>query len=153
MTENRKLNIFEQYYPVVGGAIAGFAYMGLFLVYPTFSLTNRFRDLFVAGITINAIFAGFLAAAEATIISINNSKVIIWMKDSGVYGTTITHFRDAVLVSIACAVLSMLLLLIDFNNPVKYILWGIATWVFGFTYSILTMYRVINIFSKVIKKS
>jgi hypothetical protein len=148
-----KGNKIEQYYPVVCGAIAGFAYLGLFLLYPKFSLTNRFRELFVASITINAISAGFLAAAEATIISINNSKVIVWMKDTGVYETTITHFKDAVVLSLSCAVLSMLLLLIDFNNPVKYIIWGISTWFFGFTYSVLAMYRIINIFSKVLQKS
>ena len=148
-----KVNKYEQYYPVTFGAIASFAYLLVFLLYPSFSLTNRFRDIFIASITINAISAGFLAAAEATVISINNSKVIVWMKDSGVYEKTITYFKDAVVLSIACAVFSMLLLLIDFNNPVKYILWGISTWVFGFAYSMLAMYRVINIFSKVIKKS
>lgn len=146
-------NKLEQYYPVACGAVASFAYLGLFLFCPSFSLANRFRDLFVAAITINAISAGFLAAAQATLISIHDSRVIIWMKESGVYEVTIKHFKDAVVLSMTCAVLSMLLLLIDFNKPMKYILLGIAIWIFNFVYAMLAMYRIVNIFSKVLQKS
>lgn len=148
-----KINKLDQYYPLICGSILAFSYLCIFSLYPRFSLTDRFRELFIAAITINAIAVGFLATAKATLLSIHDSKVIIWMKDSGVYEITIKHFMDAVKLSMLCSVLSMLLLLIDFKNPVKYVLWGIAVWIFLVTYAMLALYRIINIFSKILQKS
>lgn len=147
-----KANIFDKYYPLVGGAIASFAYLWLFAIYPKFALSKGFRDLFIAAITINAISVGFLATAKATLISIYNSSVVKWMKETGTYATTIDYFVDAVTISMWCAFWSMLLLLIDFSDPVKYIVVGIAIWVFLLVSSMLAMYRIICIFSKVLRK-
>lgn len=146
-------NKFDNYYPLACGSIVAFAYLGLFLFCPKFALTKGFRDIFISAITINAIVVGFLATAKAILISIQNSVVVKWMKDTGTYETTIKYFMDAILLSMWCAVWSMFLLLIDFNNPVKYILWWISVWVFVFVYAILSTYRIIRIFSKVLRKN
>ena len=148
MSENK----FDKYYPLAGGAIVSFAYLILFSLYPKFALTKGFRDIFIAAITINAISVGFLATAKATLMSIHDSRVVKWMKETGTYEITITYFVDAVNLSIICAIWSMVLLLIDFSNPVKYIVFGIAVWFFLITSSTLAMYRIIRLFSKVLRK-
>jgi hypothetical protein len=147
------LNKFDNYYPILGGAIAAFIYLGVFEFYPHIALLKGFRDIFISTTTINAISVGFLATAKATLISIHNSKIIRWMKDTKTYEITISYFMDAVNLSILCAMWSLLLLLIDFNNPIKYILLGIAIWVFLVTSAMLAMYRIIRVFSKILLKS
>ena len=144
---------FDNYYPLACGAIISFAYLGLFSFYPKFALAKGFRDIFISSITINAIVIGFLATAKSILISIQNSEVVKWMKETNTYETTIKYFMDAILLAMACAVWSMFLLLIDFSNPVKYILWWIAVWVFVFVYAMLSTYRIIRIFSKVLRKN
>lgn len=142
----------DKYYPVICSAVIAFAYLGLFAAYPKFALQKGFRDIFIATITVNAISVGFLATAKATLLSIHSSKVVRWMKDSGTYETTIIYFMDAVNISIVCAIWSMVVLLIDFNDPVKYILFCIDVWLFLVAYSLMTMYRVIRVFSKILRK-
>jgi len=143
----------DKYYPLVGGALFALAYLGLFFLYPKFAIAKGFRDIFISAITINAISIGFLATAKAILISIQKSRIVKWMKETGTYETTIQYFMDALSLSMMSAILSMLLLLIDFNNPVKYILFGIAVWVFLFIYSLLSMYRIIDLFSKILRKA
>ena len=140
-------NKLDKYYPFIGGAIFAFVYLGLFSICPKFALSKGFRDIFISSITINAISIGFLATAKAILISIHNSKIVKWMKETGTYEVTIKYFMDALSLSMFCAVWSMFLLLIDFNNPIKYIVFCIAEWVFLFISSMLAMYRIICIFS------
>ena len=147
------MNKYDNYYPLIGGAIIALAYIGLFIVYPKFALTKGFRDIFISAITINAISIGFLATAKAILISIHDSKVVKWMKDTGSYDTTIQYFMEALVLSMLCALWSMLLLLIDFTDPIKYIVFCIALWAFLFIWSMLSMYRIISIFSKVLRKA
>jgi hypothetical protein len=146
-------NKYDQYYPLIGGVIIAFVYLVLFSFFPKFTISKGFRDIFIAAITINAISIGFLATAKAILISINQSKIVKWMKETGTYNTIIKYFMDALVLSMLCAVWSMFLLLIDFSNPVKYILFCIATWVFLFTASMLSMYRIVAIFSKILRKT
>lgn len=143
---------FDNYYPIVFGAIVAFIYLWVFSVYPKYALLKGFRDLFTAALTINSISIGFLATAKATLISIHNSRVVRWMKDAGVYDATIKYFIDAVNLSLLCAIWSSLLLLVDFNDPTRFILAGIAIWVFLVTSATLAMYRIICLFSKILLK-
>lgn len=141
----------DNYYPLVIGAIVSLLYLFLFSVYPKYALLHSLRDLFLASITINSIYIAFIATAKATLIAINGSKVIKNLKESGTYQTLIKYFVDAVNISLICAIWSALVLLIDFSNPTKYILFGIAVWIFLSTTSTLYMYRIIRLFSKILK--
>jgi hypothetical protein len=143
----------DKYYPFLGGALFAFAYVGVFLFYPKIALSKGFRDIFIAAITVNAISIGFLATAKAILISIQGSKIVRWMKETGAYDTTIQYFMSALFLSMLCAVWSMFLLLLDFADPIKYIIFFIALWVLLFVWSMLATYRIIAIFSKVLLKS
>jgi hypothetical protein len=148
-----KESTFDKYYPFIGGAIVAIAYIVLFIFHPQIALAKGFRDIFIASITINAIAVGFLATAKSILISIHNSKIVKWMKETGAYEITINYFMTSLTVSILCALWSMVLLLIDFSNPEKYIEFGIAVWVFLFISAMLAMYRIIRIFSKILRKA
>lgn len=140
----------DNYYPIAFGAVAAAAYLVVFSICPKYALLKGFRDLFMAAVTINSISIGFLATAKATMISINNSRIVRWMKETGTYETSIKYFSDAVNLSLCCAVWSSLLLLIDFEDPTRFILAGIAIWVFLCTSATLGMYRIIQLFSKIL---
>lgn len=148
-----KENSFEKYYPLVGGALCAFVYLGIFNLYPKFALAKGFRDIFIAAITINAISIGFLATAKAILISIHSSDIVKWMKETGAYDTTIKYFMSPLILSMLCAIWSMFLLLIDFGNPIKYIVLCIALWIWILMSSMLAMYRIIHIFSKILYKA
>jgi hypothetical protein len=94
-----------------------------------------------------------LVTAKSMLISISNSRVVKWLKETGTYITTIQYFSDAVNWSIFSAVLSSLLLLLDFQNPLKYILAGIVIWVFSMTSALLAMYRVIRLLTKILLRA
>lgn len=143
----------DRYYPIAGAALVAAAYLVLFCFFPKFAVSKGFRDLFIAAVTINSISIGFLVTAKATLISINNSKIVRWLKETGSYSTTIEYFVNAVHWSMSCAVFSSVLLLIDFENPVKYISAGIAIWIFLITAAMLSMYRVIRLLTKILLKA
>ncbi|MFA6412383.1 MAG: hypothetical protein WCW53_06760 [Syntrophales bacterium] len=143
----------DKYYPVVGGAVIALLYLLLFHLCPKLALNKGFRDILIAAITVNAIAVGFLATAKATLMSIYNSRVIKWMKSTNTYVKTIIYFGDAVNASIFCGIYSMILLLIDFSNPIKHILFLLAVWVFLMAIALLAMHRIIRIFSKILRKA
>jgi hypothetical protein len=143
----------DKYYPIIVGAIPAFAYLVLFAFFPKVGLLKGFRDLFVSSVTINCLSVGFLATAKATLISIHNSRIVKWLKDAGAFESTVNYFMDATHLSVVSAIWSSLLLLIDFNDPVKYISAGIAIWIYLATAAMLSMYRIIRLFTKILLKA
>ncbi len=143
----------DKFYPIVVGAIPAFAYLGLFVFFPKMGLLKGFRDLFLAAVTINCLSVGFLATAKATLISIHDSRIVKWMKEAGSYESTVNYFMDATHLSVASAMWSSLLLLVDFNDPLRYILAGIAIWLYLTSAAMLSMYRIVRLFAKILLKA
>lgn len=143
----------DKYYPICFGAIASFLYLALFSKYPKYALPANIRDLIMAATTISAIAVGFLATAEAIIVSISRSDILQWMKDGGHYETTIDYFVDAIHFCMTTAILSGLMLLIDYKDPVKIVLWVVAAWVFIAVSGLFATYRVISLFSTILKNN
>lgn len=143
----------SKHYPIIIGALAAFGYLLLFEHYPKYALTKGLRDLITASITISAIGIGFLATAKATIMSLASSKIVKWLKEAGAYTSIIICFMDAVEFCIASTLISGLLLLIDFQDPPKYFLCGVAIWVFATTSALVATYRIIRLFSKILQKA
>jgi len=143
---------FDKYYPIAIGALAGILHLLLFSRYPKYALPVNIRDLITAATTIASIAVGFLATAKAILVSMNNSEIIQWMKDGGLYDTTIDYFVEAIYFCMSTAVLSGLLLLIDFKDPIKIALSAVTVWVFLSVTSLLATHRVIRLFSTLLKK-
>lgn len=148
-----KTGILDKYYPIAGATIVATAYLIIFQYCPKFATSRGFRDLFVAAVTINAISVGFLVTAKSTLISISNSRVVKWLKETDSYTTTIHYFSDAVHWSFSSAIFSSILLLIDFQDPLRYTLACIAIWLFLITSALLSMYRVINLLTKILLRA
>jgi len=76
-----------------------------------------------------------------------------WLKNGGLYEVTIDYFMDAIHLSMWTAILSGLMLLIDFKDPVKIALAAVAIWIFLGASAIFATLRVIRLFSKILKNN
>lgn len=143
----------DKYYPVVIGGLISLLYLYLFKRFPKYALPANLRDLITAATTIASIAVGFLATAKAVLVSISNSDVIQWMKDGGHYDTIIDYFVTAIHYCLLTALWSGMLLLIDFKDPTKIVLAAVAIWVFLSVAALFSTYRVISLFSTILKKN
>lgn len=146
-------NYLSKISPILIGAIAAFGYLLLFKYHPKYAMPKGLRDLITASITISAIGVGFLATAKATMMSLASSKIMKWLKETGAYTSIIISFMDAIELCIASTIVSGILLLIDFQDPAKCLLAGVAIWLFFTTAALVATYRIIRLFSKILQKA
>lgn len=143
----------DKLYPHVVAVFLGLGYF-FFMAFSTkFVLHPNLKELFTASATISSIAVGFLATAKATLLSINRSRVVKWMKDGGVYITMIDYCMTAVHYCMVTAVFSALLLLMDFKKADVISITLVSAWVFLAVGSLLTGYRIIRLYSYVLRKN
>lgn len=144
---------FDKAYPHIVAVLAGLGYFLFLLQFKEYVVHPNMKDLLTASATISSIAVGFLATSKATLLSINSSRVVKWMKDGGVYNTMIDYFMTAVHYCMATAVYSALLLLVNFTKSSQMNLILITVWVFLSVGSLLTGYRIIRLYSDVLRKN
>lgn len=143
----------DEVYPhVLALAFAG-AYLYLNYKYPLYTLPKNLKDLLTASATINSIVVGFLATAKATLLSISGGRAIKWMKTGGQYQTLISYFMTAVHYSIVTAVVSALMLLFNFDKLPPFAAYFVCFWVFLSVGSLFSGYRIIRLYSTILRKS
>jgi hypothetical protein len=144
---------FDKLYPHIVATLVGVGYF-VFMSFSTkFVLHPNLKELFTASATISSIAVGFLATAKATLLSINRSRVVKWMKDGGVYVTMIDYCMTAVHYCLFTTVFSALLLLMDFKKVDTISITLVSVWVFFAVGSLLTGYRIIRLYSYVLRKN
>lgn len=142
-----KLSILaEKWWPILAGIIATVLY-GVYArtQMPPKSVVN----LLSAVVSVAGIAVGFLAAAGAIIISIDSSKVIQDLKETGYYRLFIKYLNAAAGWSFALATVSAIGLLRDFETT--HWPWQlIAVWVFVLSTSTACYFRVMRSFAKIL---
>lgn len=140
-------------YPHVIAVIAAVGYLYLNYKYPQHTLPKNLKDLLTASATINSIVVGFLATAKATLLSISGGRAIKFMKSGGKYNVLIEYFMTAVHYSILTAVTSALMLLFNFEKLPPYAAYFICFWVFLSVGSLFSGYRIIRLYSTILRNN
>ena len=144
----RTNRFIEHWHPIL---IAAFATCLLsFADYKSLISINEIA-LFEGMLGFQGILVGFLATAKSIIFSIESREVIKQMKKTVVYNKLINYFMDAINAAFISACLSIICLVVDFNAVKTWHVFLLAFWVFFSCLSLLSSYRVISMFSKVLK--
>lgn len=147
----RKLKrFFESYLPALLGAIAVILYYVLPL---SQSIGQGFGKLLESSITISSIAVGFLAASKSILISLDDKPVVQNLKKVGHYGRLIGFFITAIYACFFLTLFSSGLLLIEFKQLNWWKEVAIAMWIFMAVLSTVSCLRIINLFSKILRKS
>lgn len=140
-------------YPHLIAVLAAGVYLYLNYRYPQYTLPKNLKDLLTASATINSIVVGFLATAKATLLSISGGRAIKFMKSGGQYNALIAYFMTAVHYSIVTAVVSALMLLFNFDNLPPFAAYFVCFWVFLSVGSLFSGYRIIRLYSTILKNN
>lgn len=147
----RKLKkFFEGYFPVLLGVIA----VAFYYVIPFGqSICHGFGKLLESSITISSIAVGFLAAAKSILISLDDKLVVQNLKKVGHYERLISFFIKAIYACFFLTLFSSGLLLFEFKQLNWWKEVAIGTWLFMAILSAASCLRIINLFSKILRKS
>ncbi|MGE3548981.1 MAG: hypothetical protein AB7I29_03670 [Geobacter sp.] len=144
---------FDKAYPHLVAITAALGYFLFLNQFKEYVVHPNMKELLTASATISSIAVGFLATSKATLLSINNSRVVKWMKDGKVYNTLIDYFMSAVHYCMGAAVYSAMLLLVNFTKSSQTNLVLVTGWVFLSVGSLLASYRVIRLYSYILRKN
>ncbi|MCY4613477.1 MAG: hypothetical protein OXB94_07650 [Nitrospira sp.] len=118
-------------------------------------VTSTAKALFPVVTSISAIAVGFLLAAQSIILSIDERNVIKSLKQGGVYGHLVGYVVKAVNWSFVTTILTgigMVLSLHENANGWMFSVIFTGMWVFITTTAVICCYRVIRIFSKILRQ-
>jgi len=152
-------NWLERTYPYIISVIV--ASTGIyFLASDARNLPDALNELVSALISVSSITIGFLATAKTIVISIDNDTTIKQLKDVGHYDTIRQYIVEAINVSFALLVLSMLALILNIKpkpdkdgkivlDGARYVFFWL--WVFSMVGTGLACYRVLALLSAILK--
>jgi hypothetical protein len=148
--------IFERWHPLFIGAIIAIFHLFFLSRYTLpFPKSGETKDLLSAIISLSGITIGFLATAQSIILSLGNNRVIKFLKggDGKKYNLLINYLMDAIVWSFFLAVLSSIGILFNpkiqecWNSPI------FSLWILVLITATLSYYRVIRIFSKLLRSN
>lgn len=125
------------------------AYPYILALVPDVVLTNANtpfpsgEGILSAGITVGAIFTGFLATNKAIILTLN-SPVMIAIRKSDYFLQLISYLREALWISLLFSILSVIGFFVKTGNGIFALLW-----IFLGSATVLTFFRVTQILFKI----
>jgi len=139
--------LIEKWITYILASVCAAAYLHFF-AQSEFSKT--INSLFTAIISISAVSIGFIATTKSILFSLRDSSTVKWIKSGGSYQSLIDYMMTAIRWCFLNAIVSAVCLLVDF--PSYY--WApflFAAWVFTCVTAFSSCYRVIHIFSKILR--
>ncbi len=109
------------------------------------------KELLSSATVISSIGVGFLATTKAILISIKNSKTMKWLKDGGHYLTIVDHCMCSIHWCFAFAIYSSMCLFLNYDNPTYFHFVAIVLWIFLASTAFSSSYRIIKLFSTILK--
>lgn len=141
------MKIIEQYYPMSVGLISGIIVCN---VMSKELITDNFKDLLLSTITICSIVVGFITTSKAILISIDNKPIINKIKSIDKYSLLIDYFMSAIRFNFIVVIYSGILIFWDISKSAYSVLF-FAIWIGLIITTGLACYRVIGLFSKILK--
>ena len=142
----------ERWYPYISSFVITILY---FYFHRLIDILSTAKTLFPVLLSVSAIAIGFLITSQSIILSIDQRSVIKGLKQGGVYGHLVGYVVQAVhwsfgttIVTATGMVLSLHINASDWMFSVIFI----GVWVFITTTAVMCCYRVIRIFSKILRQ-
>ena len=138
----------ERWFPLVGAAII----TTISFKFIECSEIHFFaKDLFSSLLNFEGILVGFLMASKSILIAIEGKSIIKWLKDGGVYNKLLQYFMDAINWSFIAIIFSIAGIITSFSIMgicQFFVLYG---GIFVISASVLCCYRVIYLFTKILR--
>lgn len=139
---------FEKWYPHAAGLLAALAYLSFLKLH---ALPDSLSNLMAAVVSISAIAIGFLATSKSILISIQNRRFIRQIKELKLYDTLIGYLMTAINYCFCLALMSAAALLVDYKTAPGWFSQIFCVWIFFGVAALLSCYRVIRIFSLILR--
>lgn len=138
----------EYCYPYVIGLLVAGLY---FWFFRTNVVPERISALFETTVTISSIAIGFLITTKSILFSIQDGYIIKELKKAKKYNLLLDYIMAGVHWNFFLAIFSGGLLLLDFKHQECWYFYVVGTWIFLGIVALLTSYRVIHLFAKILK--
>ena len=146
---NRSMGaIIERWYPRVIGFLFALTYL---IFFRDWQIPDSAQNLLLAIVSISAISVGFLATTKSILISIDQKRIIEQLRRVGYYQILVNYIMGAVRWSFALSILSAICLLMDWKQMTPWNQVVLAVWLFVLATALLSCYRVIHIFGKLLR--
>lgn len=139
--------MYERWYPYGFGFVVG---CGLFVLRGTICLPDTLKELFPVVISISAIAVGFLATAKSILLSLEERPVVRHLRQMGGYDELVRYLLTAVNWSLIASLVSAVFLLFLSQKDTTWYRDTFSLWAAVTTVAILTCYRVIRLFSRIL---
>lgn len=144
--------LVEKYAEWILAFIATTAYFLWFRNCVICTATDESKSIFSVAINVSAIAVGFLITVKSILFSIENKKSIRQLKDAGYFSKFIGYIVTAIYWSFFMAILSAILLFVDFSIKTSLNETILGAWIFVIIGSVTSCYRVIHIFTKILTR-
>lgn len=135
-----------------GPYVLAFIIAGIYLYFfRQVAVPANIKNLFATIVSICAVSIGFLATTESILFSIHDRKIIEWIKNAGLYNDLVNYLMSAIHLCFLWAILSALGIILDPNDLLCWYQWMIGLWLFLGSAAIISCYRVIYLFSKILR--
>jgi|GEM_PF-3752119 len=146
--KNFVYRFWYKFSPFLIGIVASLLYLKFFdgSVVP-----NTIERVLGGTLTLSAIFIGFLSTSLSIILSIDERYIVKQLKNTSQYKSLINLFLNTIRLCFVLLFISLGGLFIDFAN---YQIWHnkyIALWLAILLFTILSLYRIIALFAKILK--
>jgi hypothetical protein len=138
----------ERNWPSVVGLLVAGGYMAFCR---NFRAPESAKDLLGAGVSIGAIAVGFLANMKAILFSIDKKRIIQQLKDANCLTNVIDYLYWAIASSSFFSLASAVGLIVDLRGHPKLYPIGVSIWLFSVTTTIASYWRVITIFTRILR--
>ncbi len=140
----------EKSYPFI---IAGAATIYYYFFLREYPVPETMNSIFLSVINISAIFIGFLMTSKSILFSLHGRDVrtIEWIKGVNLYQSLIDYMMTAIHLCFFLAIYSAACLLSKSCIEPYYYTHMLGFWSFLIIAAVLSCYRVIHIFSKILR--
>lgn len=138
----------EKWYPLLFAAVAGAAWVPLDLDFPPDP-----TGLFGAAATVASVFAGFLGASKAIILTMKGNEAVKRLTDLGYTALLYLYLAHGVVGAVGFAFISVVGFFIYSNQPSHQVICLFeASWIALAAFSLASYYRITSIIFKLLQK-
>lgn len=138
----------ERIWPSIIGASVGIVYI---VFCRDYRAPDAAKDLLGAGVSIGAIAVGFLANMMAILFSIEKKRIVQQLKVLDLFNSVVDYLYYAIVASSCFALFSAVGLIVDLKSHPRVYPYAVAVWLFSAVTTVATYWRVIGIFTKLLK--
>lgn len=139
----------EYWYPRLAGLLAVIVYLLAFRRTP---ISEAWKEILNAAVTLASITVGFLITTAATLLSVQESNVVIRRaRRAGAYRDLVEYIISGARWNFAAALLSAAGMLLDLAHPRGWYPYGFAIWIGVAVVAALTITRIFKLLIAILR--